>query len=118
MRRIHTLRGRLTAIAFVIALVAITVLTVAFNLLLARSLDHDADHRLRTQAAAATTTVVAHGGRLTMRESPDDAAIDRQVWVYEGRRAIARPAAPASLQRAGGRRARRPQPRVPRPPRP
>ena len=100
MRRIHTLRGRLTAIAFVVALVAITVLTVAFNLLLARSLDHDANHRLRTQAAAATTTVVEQGGRLTLRESPDDAALDRQVWVYDGRRAIERPAAPAAVQRA------------------
>ena len=100
MTRIHTLRGRLTAIAFVVALVAITVLTVAFNLLLARSLDHDANHRLRTQAAAATTTVAEHGGRLSLRESPDDAALDRQVWVYDGRRAIERPAAPASVQRA------------------
>jgi hypothetical protein len=100
MKLIHSLRGRLTAIAFVVALVAITVLTVAFNLLLARSLDHDADHRLRTQAAAATTTVVERSSRLTLRESPDDAALDRQVWVYDGRRAIERPAAPASVQRA------------------
>ncbi|MEA2248597.1 MAG: hypothetical protein QOH46_3126, partial [Solirubrobacteraceae bacterium] len=100
MSRIHTLRGRLTAIAFVVALVAITVLTVAFNLLLARSLDHDANHRLRAQAAAASTTVVLHGGRLSLRESPDDAAIDRQVWVYDGRRAIERPVAQASVQRA------------------
>ncbi|MEA2136021.1 MAG: hypothetical protein QOC68_3930 [Solirubrobacteraceae bacterium] len=100
MRGIHTLRGRLTAIAFVVALVAIAVSTGAFNLLLARSLDHDANHRLRAQAAAATTTVVAHGGRLTLRESPDDAALDRQVWVYDGRRVIERPAAPASVQRA------------------
>ena len=100
MKRIHTLRGRLTAIAFVVALIAITVLTVAFNLLLARSLDHDADHRLRSQAAAATTTVVEHGGRLTLRESPDDAVLDRQVWVYDGRRAIERPAAPVSVQHA------------------
>lgn len=100
MRGIHTLRGRLTAIAFVVALVAITVLTVAFNLLLARSLDHDANHRLRAQAAAATTTVVSHGGRLSLRESPDDAPLDRQVWVYDGRRVIERPVAPASVQLA------------------
>jgi len=100
MKRIHTLRGRLTAIAFVVALVAITVLTVAFNLLLARSLDHDANHRLRTQAAAATTTVVERNGRLTLRESPDDAALDRQVWVYDGRRAIERPAASSATSPA------------------
>jgi signal transduction histidine kinase len=100
MSRIHTLRGRLTAIAFVVALIAISVLTVAFNLLLARSLDRDADHRLRAQAAAASTTVVSHGGRLSLRESPDDAALDRQVWVYDGRRAIERPAAAGAVQHA------------------
>jgi signal transduction histidine kinase len=99
MRGIHTLRGRLTAIAFVVALVAIAVLTIAFNVLLARSLDRDVDHRLRVQASAAATTVDARDGRLTVRDSSGDAALDRQVWVYEGSRAIERPAAAASLQR-------------------
>jgi signal transduction histidine kinase len=100
MRGLRTLRGRLTAIAFVVALVAIAVVTVAFNLLLARSLDHDVNHRLLAQAAAATTTVAEQGGRLTLRESPDDAVLDRQVWVYDGRRAIERAAAPAAVQGA------------------
>ena len=35
-----------------------------------------------------------------MRESPDDGAIDRQVWVFAGRRAVLRPAGTAAVQRA------------------
>jgi signal transduction histidine kinase len=90
----------LTAVALLTALVGITALTVVFNVVLARSLDADANSRLRSLAAAAATTVVHRGGHLRLRESPDDAALDEQVWIYEGARAIERPPAPAALQRA------------------
>ena len=69
MTRFRTLRGRLTALAVLAAFVALAALTVAFNLLLARSLDADANRRLRSQAAAASTTVVYRGGHLVVRES-------------------------------------------------
>jgi signal transduction histidine kinase len=45
---------------------------------------------------------------VTVHDSPNDAAIDRQVWVYEGLRAIVRPAGDARLQRAANAIARRP----------
>ena len=90
MTRFRTLRGRLTVLAVLAAFVALAVLTVAFNVLLARSLDADANRRLRSQAAAASTTVVHRGGHLVVRESPDDAAIDQRVWIFEGRRALVR----------------------------
>jgi two-component system, OmpR family, heavy metal sensor histidine kinase CusS len=99
MRRFRTLRGRLTALALLAALAAVTVLTVAFNILLDRSLDSDANSRLRSLTAAAATTVTFDGGRLRVRESPNDAAID-QVWIYEGTRAVERPPATPELQRA------------------
>jgi signal transduction histidine kinase len=100
MRSPRTLRGRFTAVGVALAAATIVVLTVAFNLALARSADSDANSRLRAQAAAATTTVAVRDGRVIPRESPNDAAIDREVWVYEGRRALERPAATADVQRA------------------
>lgn len=100
MRRFKTLRGRLTALALVSAAAAIAVLTIAFNVLLDRSLDGDAQSRLRAKAAAAATTVVSRGGRLAVRESPDDAAVDRQVWIYDGALVLERPPAGAAVQHA------------------
>jgi two-component system heavy metal sensor histidine kinase CusS len=100
MRRFRTLRGRLTALAVLAALVALAVLTIAFNVLLTRSLDADANRRLRTQAAAASTTLEYGNGHVLVRESPDDAAIDQRVWIFEGRRAILRAPGERGLMRA------------------
>jgi signal transduction histidine kinase len=98
--RFHTLRDRLTAVAVLVAAVAIAALTLAFNLLLASGLHGDIDNRLRTQAAAAATTVGVRGDRLVLRESANDDAVDRRTWIYQGRRAIERPSGSSELQRA------------------
>jgi two-component system heavy metal sensor histidine kinase CusS len=98
MTRFRTLRGRLTALAVLAAFLALAAVTVAFNVLLARSLDSDANRRLRSQAAAASTTVVYRDGHLVVRESPDDAAIDQRVWIYEGRHALVRAPAEGRLE--------------------
>jgi signal transduction histidine kinase len=100
MSRFRTLRGRLTAVAVVAAFAAVAVLTVAFNVMLARSLDGDVNNALRSRAAAASTTIGRRGGRLVVRESSGDAAVDHLVWTYQGRRAVERPPAAAGLQRA------------------
>jgi signal transduction histidine kinase len=98
--RFRTLSGRLTAVALLVAAVAIAALTIAFNVLLASSLDGDAKTRLRSQAAAAATTVTVRGGHVHAVEAPNDGAVDRSVWVYDGTRAIERPPGDAELQRA------------------
>ncbi|HEY4095092.1 MAG TPA: HAMP domain-containing sensor histidine kinase [Baekduia sp.] len=98
--RFRTLRGRLTAVALLVAVVAIGGLTIAFNLLLAGSLNGDADSRLRAQAAAAATTVRVSDGRVRLARAPEDGAVDRSVWVYEGTRAIERAPGDGELQRA------------------
>jgi signal transduction histidine kinase len=100
MKRIHTLRGRLTLFSLVATTTAIVLLLGAFNVLLDRSLRHDLNSRLRTQAAAATTTVTVHGDRLHVHESPNDQAIDRQVWIFAGRRAVVRPPSRPATQLA------------------
>ena len=108
MRRPRTLRTRVAALATLAATVVVALLVVTFNLLLSLSLDRDADGALRSRAAAATTTTTIRDGRVTVRESPDDGAIDRQVWVYEGRRAILRPPGGPRLQRLADAVARAP----------
>jgi signal transduction histidine kinase len=107
LRRFRTLRGRLTAFAVIAAIVAIAVLTLAFNIVIARSLDSDAADRLRSEAAAVATTVSVHGDRLRVRESPGDSAIDQRVWVFEGLRAIERPSVDRRLALAAERLAGR-----------
>jgi signal transduction histidine kinase len=99
MRRFRTLRGRLTAVGVLAALGAVAVLTVAFNVVLDRSLNADANNRARSLAAAAVTTVTYANGRLHVHETAGDAAVDRLVWIYQGARAIERPPATADLQR-------------------
>ena len=62
MTRRGSLRVRLTAVAVLATGAVIVVVVVAFNLLLARTLDRQVDDRLRTQAAAVATTVRITGG--------------------------------------------------------
>jgi two-component system heavy metal sensor histidine kinase CusS len=100
MRRFRTLRGRLTAFAVLAAALAVGLLVIAFNLVLGASLDRDANSRLRSRAAAAATTVETERGRVQVRESAADEAIDSQVWVFQGNRAVVRANAPAAVQRA------------------
>jgi signal transduction histidine kinase len=99
MRRFGTLRGRLTALGLLAALAAVAVLTVAFNVILDRSLDADANGRVRSLADAAAATVEYENGRLLVHESVDDAIVDRRVWIFDGARAVERPPATAELQR-------------------
>jgi signal transduction histidine kinase len=95
----------LTAIA---AAAAVALLVIAFNLVLATSLDRDVNRTLRAKAAAAATTTSVTSGRIVVRDSPNDAAIDREVWVYEGGRAIVRPPGSEGSQRAADALSRRP----------
>jgi two-component system heavy metal sensor histidine kinase CusS len=108
MRRPWTLRTRVTVLAALAAAGVVALLVVAFNVVLAASLDRDVNRTLRSKAAAATTTAVVTAGHVVVRDAPNDAAIDREVWVYEGRRALVRPPGAAALQRAADALARRP----------
>jgi signal transduction histidine kinase len=101
MNRFRTLRGRLTAAAVVVTAVVVAIVVLAFNVLLEKSLNADVNSRLRTQAAAAATTIyVAPGGTLRVREAPDDEAVDAKVWVFDGHRVVLEPHAPTAVQAA------------------
>jgi signal transduction histidine kinase len=91
MSRFRTLRGRLTAVALLATTIAVAVIVLGFNLILAGTLRGDYQSQLRAHAAAAATTVRPTEGRLHIRESPDDGAIDSRVWIFEGTTAIEHP---------------------------
>src|SRR4051794_22978063 len=100
MKRLRTLRGRLTALALLATAIAVALLVLGFNLILAATLRGDAERRLRAQAAAASTTVHAVGDHLELDESPNDGAIDERVWIYERRRLLEGPGTTAEIDRA------------------
>src|SRR2546421_7873542 len=70
----------LAVIAAVAAALAATI--AAFNLLLANQLSKDASRLARDRAAGALALLRPAGDRLVVREAPDAAAPDPQVWVF------------------------------------
>ena len=109
MIRPSTLRGRLALFAVVTAVVWVGGLAAVFNLVLSDQLSTHADDVLRTRAAATAGLVgMDHDGRLVLREPQNDQALDANIWVYQQTRAVERPAARASVQRAADRLATRP----------
>ncbi|MFJ2442688.1 MULTISPECIES: ATP-binding protein [unclassified Streptomyces] len=96
----RTLRGRLALTALVTSALWVAVLTTAFNLVLDNRLRAQADDVLRTRAEAVATTVEPRpGGRLVVHEAARDQALDAGVWIYQGDRAIEKPAGvPTALQ--------------------
>jgi signal transduction histidine kinase len=102
------LRARLVlAVAAVMGL-ALVVLTIGFNLVLANRLNHDRDAVLRSRAESELGALATVNGRLVAREAPDDAALDSQVWVFAGRRIVERPRAAPVVERAAERLAAAP----------
>jgi signal transduction histidine kinase len=101
MRQPVTLRGRLALLAVLTTACWVVLLTVGFNYLLTVRLRDEADNLLRTRAAAAAATVQIRGdGTLGVQESRDDAALDADIWIFQGRQALERPTAAAKFQAA------------------
>lgn len=82
-RRPRGIRARLLFTNAIVMLLALAALTVASNAILRRSLDDDATNLVRARAAAGLATLRPDGDRLKVVESPDDAAIDVQIWVFD-----------------------------------
>jgi signal transduction histidine kinase len=99
MRAPRTLRAQVAVTAGLVAALAITVLVVAFNLVIAHTLDGDVDSRLRSSAAAAATTTQIRHGRVIERQPPSRSSVDRTIWIYSGSRAVDRAPGPPVLQR-------------------
>lgn len=96
---IPTLRGRLALTAVATTAVWVGLLTAGFNLLLSSQLNAQAGDLLRERAAAAAATVsIGVDGTVHVLDPADDAALDADIWIYQGRTALERPHAGARLQ--------------------
>ncbi|WP_369387751.1 sensor histidine kinase [Streptomyces sp. CG1] len=86
-----TLRGRLSLVALTTAALLMTVLTVAFNVVMDRHLQHQADDELSNRAAAVATTVDTRASRVRVLETSNDGLLDANVWIYDGPRLLEKP---------------------------
>lgn len=102
----RTLRGRLSLVALTTAALLMTVLTVAFNTVMDRHLQHQADDQLRDRAAAVATTIDTSGRRVRVLETVNDRLLDANAWIYAGTRLLEQPpatTADSTLTQATGR---------------
>lgn len=102
------IRTRLLLAVLGAVAVAVAAMTVGFNLLLARSLSHNASDEARARASAQLAALRTSGGRLRMGETPDEALGESQLWVFSRGRVLeaprsSRPVAAAARSLAGGR---------------
>ncbi|WP_327158780.1 HAMP domain-containing sensor histidine kinase [Streptomyces tubercidicus] len=90
--RPRTLRGRLSLVALTTATLVMVILTVVFNTVVRHRLQQQADDELRTRAGAVAATVDTRHQPVHVLETPDDAALDTNVWIYAGTRLLEHPA--------------------------
>jgi signal transduction histidine kinase len=81
------LRGRLVATTVAAAAVAVAVLVIGLQALLAHQSTQESLSVLRSRADAAASTVRVEGGRIRVLETPRD-SLDQNIWVFDadGRR--------------------------------
>ncbi len=87
------IRDRVTIAAALTLAGGLAVLTLAVTLLLAQRLDRDASSVLRTRASAVLTTLQVKDGRVGVRETLNDALLDRDTWVFDASGTVERPQA-------------------------
>jgi signal transduction histidine kinase len=99
MSRLGIRRRLLLTVVAAVAL-ALAVMIVGFNVLLAHNLSRDANDLARSRAAAGLAQLKVSDGRLVVGETPDDAAPASEVWVFDGHRALEEPRVGESVSAA------------------
>ncbi len=85
------LRGRLLLSTLAALGAVLLALIVAFNLVLADRLDHEATRVAQARASAEIATLQVSHGRILLPEAPDERSPDTQIWVFQGPRPIEQP---------------------------
>lgn len=97
------IRRRLFVVVVAAVSLSLAALIAGFNLLLDHDLSRDADNLVRSRAAAELAQLRPEQGRLVVREAPDSAAPDAQVWVFAGPRILERPRVSVPVETAARR---------------
>jgi two-component system OmpR family sensor kinase len=100
MRQPRGIRSRLLIVVVLAVALALTLMTLGFNVLLARSLSRDADALLRSRAATEAASVDVVKDRVVTPDQPDTGGLESQAWVFRSGRALERPNVSAELDRA------------------
>ncbi|MCW2968763.1 MAG: histidine kinase, partial [Solirubrobacteraceae bacterium] len=95
-----SLRKRVAFASIGVLAGGLIALSVGFNVLLRNRLSADESAVLRTRVEAQQATLEIEGGRVTLHEAPNDAALDHGAWVFEGSRVVERPPDPSPKVRA------------------
>lgn len=98
--RPRSVRTRLLLLVLAALTLALAAATLGFNLLFARTTQHDADSFLRQQADSERSLVRVTGNRLQVIEASDDALGDSRVWIFRGTHPIEAPATHAETTAA------------------
>ncbi len=106
--RVRSIRTRLLLAVLGAVVLAVAAMTVGFNLLLARSLSHNASDLARARASAQLAALRLDEGTLTVGETPDEALGESQLWVFSRGHTLEAPRAAkavgaAARSLAGGR---------------
>jgi signal transduction histidine kinase len=77
------IRTRLLVIVLAAVALILIALVAGFNLALRTALDREATHLAQARARAVLATLDTTSGHVRVGETPDDAIVDAQVWVYD-----------------------------------
>ena len=90
----RNVRSRLLAIVLVALALALTIATLAFNVLVGRTTFRDENALLRTRAASELSLVSAQDGRLRFLPERADAVDSSLTWLFDGKTLVAGPRGP------------------------
>jgi two-component system, OmpR family, sensor kinase len=109
---VRRLQTRLVLAVLGVVVVAFAALLAGFNIVLADRLSHDANEVLAARAEAELATLSTEGGRLTVREPPDAAAVEGEAWVFAGGKLVEEPRTKAAVTAAATRLSTGPRRRI------
>src|SRR3954454_9001205 len=87
-----TFRTRLLVASLSTLAVGVGALLVLGNVFLGHQADQETHHLLRERAAGQVAALRVGARGVTVRESPNDDALDRRAWILDGDRVVERPA--------------------------
>jgi two-component system, OmpR family, sensor kinase len=107
----RALRTKLLLAVVTAVTIAFAALILSFNVVLGHRLSQDANDVLHARAVARLSSLTTRNGKVAVGETPDEGALESDVWVFAGHRLLEGPRSNATIRRsvvalAGGPRRR------------